>query len=45
MKIDEFPTLLDGKETAPPEDVGGVHGFYEFLKSYCDPQPDLLPDC
>lgn len=31
-----FPTLLDGAETAPPEDVGGIHGFYEFLKVYND---------
>ena len=29
-----FPTLLDGAETAPPEDVGGIPGFYEFLKIY-----------
>lgn len=31
-----FPTLLDGAETAPPEDVGGLYGFYEFLKIYRD---------
>lgn len=31
-----FPTLLDGAETAPPEDVGGMHGFYEFLEAYRD---------
>ena len=31
-----FPTLLDGAETAPPEDVGGPYGFYEFLKIYND---------
>ncbi len=31
-----YPTLLDGRETAPPEDVGGLHGFYEFLKIYND---------
>lgn len=36
-----FPTLLDGAETAPPEDVGGMHGFYEFLEAYRDPKhPD-----
>lgn len=29
-----FPTLLDGAMTAPPEDVGGIPGFYEFLKIY-----------
>jgi hypothetical protein len=31
-----FPTLLDGKETAPPEDVGGIDAYYEFLKIYKD---------
>lgn len=31
-----FPTLLDGAQTAPPENVGGIHGFYEFLKIYRD---------
>jgi hypothetical protein len=31
-----FPTLLDGAETAPPEDGGGIHGFYEFLEVYRD---------
>jgi len=29
-----FPTLLDGAERAPPEDIGGIHGFYEFLEIY-----------
>ncbi|WP_088008319.1 plasmid pRiA4b ORF-3 family protein [Indiicoccus explosivorum] len=31
-----YPTLLDGAETAPPEDVGGVPGFYSFLTAYRD---------
>ncbi|WP_235576099.1 plasmid pRiA4b ORF-3 family protein [Rossellomorea vietnamensis] len=31
-----YPTLLDGAETSPPEDVGGIPGFYEFLKAYRD---------
>ncbi|WNF38420.1 plasmid pRiA4b ORF-3 family protein [Bacillaceae bacterium IKA-2] len=31
-----YPTLLDGAETAPPEDVGGIHSFYEFLEAYRD---------
>lgn len=36
-----YPTLLDGAETAPPEDVGGISGFYEFLEVYRDPNhPD-----
>ncbi|MEA1974479.1 MAG: plasmid pRiA4b ORF-3 family protein [Bacillota bacterium] len=29
-----FPTLLDGAETAPPEDIGGIPAYYEFLKVY-----------
>lgn len=33
-----YPTLLAGAETAPPEDVGGVPGFYEFLKAYQNPK-------
>lgn len=33
-----FPTLLDGEETAPPEDVGGMYGFYEFMKAYKNPK-------
>ncbi|WP_277631379.1 plasmid pRiA4b ORF-3 family protein [Atopococcus tabaci] len=36
-----YPTLLDGAETAPPEDVGGLDGFYEFLDVYRNPShPD-----
>lgn len=36
-----YPTLIDGAETAPPEDVGGMSGYYEFLKIYNDPNhPD-----
>lgn len=31
-----YPTLLDGAETAPPEDINGLLGFYEFLKVYRD---------
>lgn len=32
-----YPTLLDGRETAPPEDVGGISGFYEFMEIYKNP--------
>lgn len=31
-----FPTLLGGAEIAPPEDVGGIYGFYEFMEIYKD---------
>ncbi|GAB3055175.1 plasmid pRiA4b ORF-3 family protein [Virgibacillus ainsalahensis] len=29
-----YPILTDGAETAPPEDVGGLGGYDEFLKAY-----------
>lgn len=31
-----YPTLIDGAETAPPEDVGGLYGYEEFLNHYHD---------
>lgn len=31
------PTLLDGAGTAPPEDVGGVGGFSEFMQIIANP--------
>lgn len=31
-----YPTLIDGAENAPPEDVGGLPGYYEFLRIYHD---------
>ena len=38
-----YPTLLDGEGTAPPEDVGGLDGFYEFLEVYKNPNhPDYV---
>ncbi|MFW5988244.1 MAG: plasmid pRiA4b ORF-3 family protein [bacterium] len=33
-----FPVLTDGEETAPPEDVGGLGGYYNFLEIYLDPE-------
>lgn len=34
-------TCLAGKRRCPPEDAGGLHGFYEFLDAVDDPQHDL----
>ena len=31
-----YPTFIDGAEVAPPDDVGGLPGFYKFLKVYHD---------
>lgn len=33
-----YPTLLDGANDAPPEDVGGIPGFAYFLEVYNDPK-------
>lgn len=32
-----YPTILEGEETAPPEDVGGTQGYRDFLAIYHDP--------
>lgn len=36
-----YPRLVDGAMQCPPEDIGGVPGFYEFLEAITDPEhPD-----
>lgn len=36
-----YPRLIDGAGHCPPEDVGGIPGFYEFLDAIADPDhPD-----
>jgi hypothetical protein len=35
-----YPRFLDGAGHAPPEDVGGVPGFEEFLEAIADPSHD-----
>lgn len=33
-----YPVLLDGVGECPPEDVGGLAGYYNFLKVYNNPR-------
>ncbi|MHB8573924.1 MAG: plasmid pRiA4b ORF-3 family protein [Dehalococcoidia bacterium] len=33
-----YPVCIDGKRACPPEDVGGVWGYAEFLAAIADPQ-------
>lgn len=33
-----YPRCIDGKRACPPEDVGGVPGYMEFLAAIHDPR-------
>jgi hypothetical protein len=33
-----LPICIDGQRACPPEDVGGPHGYQEFLRAYLDLQ-------
>lgn len=36
-----YPRFIDGARRCPPEDVGGIPAFYEFLDAIADPEhPD-----
>jgi len=39
-----YPICLKGKRACPPEDVGGVWGFENFLKAILDPEHDEHED-
>lgn len=38
------PSCLAGERACPPEDCGGVHGYYETLKILADPSHDEYED-
>lgn len=47
MKIEEpktdlrYPVCLGGKRACPPEDCGGIYGFYDMLAAIDDPQHEM----
>ena len=36
----KYPTCIDGKLACPPEDCGGIPGFYDLLDALADPNHD-----
>lgn len=40
-----YPRLVDGAGCCPPEDCGGISGFYAFLEAIADPQHPDHDDC
>lgn len=36
----QYPACLEGEGACPPEDVGGVWGYADFLKSIADPEDE-----
>jgi hypothetical protein len=34
----KYPVCLEGERACPPEDVGGIGGFYRFLEALADPK-------
>jgi hypothetical protein len=33
-----YPVCVDGKRAGPPEDVGGVWGYFEFIEAIQNPK-------
>ncbi len=33
-----YPICIEGKRACPPEDVGGIWGYYDFLEAIRDPE-------
>ena len=40
----EYPVCLAGKKACPPEDCGGVWGYYDFLEAVADPKHEQHED-
>lgn len=36
-----YPVCIDGKRSAPPEDIGGIPGYYQFLEALDNPDHEL----
>ncbi len=36
----KYPICMEGEYKCPPEDVGGIHGYYRMLESLANPDDD-----
>ena len=43
-KHQRYPKCLEGRRACPPEDVGGVDGYYRYLESMADPEHEEHED-
>ena len=43
-KGQRYPICMEGKRNCPPEDVGGVWGYAEFLEALADPNHERHED-
>ena len=41
---EKYPLCLEGELACPPDDVGGLGGFYEFLEALADPNHEQHDD-
>ncbi len=40
-KSKRYPRCVDGARACPPEDIGGIYGYAEFLEARTDPDADV----
>lgn len=42
--VPKTATCVEGARCCPPEDVGGPHGYFEFLRVLLSPEPDEIEE-
>jgi hypothetical protein len=45
VKGHRYPICVEGERACPPEDVGGVWGYFDFLKAIADPEHEQHQEC
>jgi hypothetical protein len=38
VKAKKYPLCLEGERACPPEDIGGIWGYYDFIQAMADPK-------